>query len=107
MITFEDFKKLEIKIGTVKSAEKVPDTDKLLRIIFDLGEEERQVIAGIAEFYPDTEALIGKQMPIVTNLEPRKLRGLESQGMIMAVDVEGKAILLHPDQQVPPGSIIR
>lgn len=107
MITFNDFKKLEIKIGTVISAEKIPDADKLLKIIFDLGDEQRQIIAGIAEQFPDPAVLIGKQMPIITNLEYRKFRGHESQGMIMAADVDGKPILLHPKKKIPPGSIVR
>ena len=107
MITFEDFKKLEIKIGTVISAEKVPEADKLLKIIFDIGEgEHKQIIAGIAESYPDPTQLAGKQMPILTNLEPRKLRGYESQGMMLAVDDNGKPVLMHPEKQTTPGSII-
>jgi len=106
--TIEDFKKLEIKIGKVISAEKVPDTDKLVKFIFDVGEDEnRQVIAGVAEFFEDLSELVGKEMPVLTNLEPRKLKGQESQGMILAVDVEGKPVLLHPQKEVPAGSIVR
>ena len=71
MITFEDFKKLDIRVGKVISVEKIPNADKLLKIIFDLGEEQRQIIAGIAEYYPNFEELIGKEMPIVVNLEPK------------------------------------
>ena len=107
MITFDDFKKLEIKIGTVVSAEKIPDADKLLKIIFDLGSEQRQIIAGIAEQFPDPAILVGKQMPIITNLEYRKIRGYESCGMILAADVDGKPILLHPQKKVLAGSIVR
>lgn len=108
MITFEDFKKLDIKIGTVVSAEKIPGADKLLKLIFDVGaEEQRQIIAGIAEVYPDPSLLIGKQMPILLNLEPRMLRGFESQGMMLAVDDQDKPVLLHPEHDMPPGSIIR
>ena len=107
MITFEDFKKLDIRVGKVISVEKIPNADKLLKIIFDLGEEQRQIIAGIAEYYPNFEELIGKEMPIVVNLEPRKFKGFESHGMIMAADVNGSPVLLHPDKMVPPGSIVR
>jgi len=100
-------KKLEIRIGKVKSAEKIPDTDKLLKLVFDLGDEERQIIAGIAESFNDPSKLIGKEMPILTNLEPRTFRGHTSHGMILAVDDNGHPILLHPETQVPPGSIVR
>ena len=107
MITFDDFKKLDIKIGKVVSAEKVPDADKLIKLIFDMGDEKRQIIAGIAEFYPDLETLVGKEMPILVNLEPRILRGQESQGMLLAADADGQPVLLHPDKDIPPGSIVR
>ena len=106
MITFDDFKKLDVRIGRVTAAEKVEGTEKLLRLEVDLGTEQRQIVAGIAESYlPDQ--IVGKLVPIVANLEPRKIRGVESRGMILAVDVEGKPILLHPDREVPPGSLVR
>ena len=107
MITFDDFKKLEIKIGKVVSAEKIPEADKLIRLVIDLGAERRQIIAGIAEIIDNPEKLVGKEMPVLVNLEPRKLRGYESQGMILAADVEGRPVLLHPENEVPPGSIVR
>lgn len=107
MITIDDFKKLEIKIGKVKSVEKVEGADKLLKFIFDLGGEERQILSGIAQFYTDLESLVGKEMPILVNLEPRVIRGLESRGMVLCADMEGRAVLLHPDQEVPPGSIVK
>jgi methionine--tRNA ligase beta chain len=106
MVTFEEFSKLEIKIGTVTVAEKVQGADKLIRLELDVGGETRQVVAGIAEDYAAAQ-LIGKQMPVLVNLEQRKVRGVESQGMILAVDVKGKPILLTPDEQVPPGSKVR
>ena len=106
MITFDDFKKLDIRIGRVTAAEKVEGTEKLLRLEIDLGTEQRQIVAGIAESYlPDQ--IVGKQIPLVVNLETRKLRGVESQGMILAADVEGNAVLLHPERDVPPGSLVR
>lgn len=107
MISFDDFKKVEIKIGRVLSAEKVPDADKLLKLVFDLGGEERQVIAGIAEVFPDPSVLVGREMPVVVNLEPRMLRGLESQGMILAASADGRPVLLSPNEDVPPGSPVR
>ncbi len=107
MITFEDFAKLEIRIGKVIAAEKIPDADKLVKLIFDFGNEERQIIAGIAEFFENPSVLIGKQMPVLMNLEPKKFKSYESQGMILAVDVDGRPVLLFPDEKVPAGSIVR
>jgi methionine--tRNA ligase beta chain len=106
MITFDDFMKLDIRIGTVTGANKVEGADKLIRLEIDLGEEHRQVVAGMAPTYTPEE-FIGKQVPILVNLEPRKLRGLESQGMILAADVDGKPVMLMPDKTVPPGSLVR
>lgn len=105
MITFDDFQKLDIRIGRVISAEKVPDTDKLLKLIFDFGTEQRQIIAGIAETYK-AEDLIGMQMPVLVNLEPKKLRGFESQGMILAVDEDSKTAILSPNFKVSLGARI-
>lgn len=105
-ITFKDFKKLEIKIGTIEKAEPVEGSEKLIKLEVGLGEEKRQIIAGIAQFY-SPENLVGKQVPVLTNLEPKVMMGLESQGMILAAEVDEKAVLLHPDQVVPPGSTIR
>jgi methionine--tRNA ligase beta chain len=106
MINFDDFNKLDIRIGTILEAEKVEGADKLLKLTVDLGEEKRTLVAGIAETYKPEE-IIGKQLPILANLEPKKLRGIESNGMILAVDIEGKATLIHPDKKVPNGSKIR
>jgi methionine--tRNA ligase beta chain len=106
MITYDDFIKLDIRIGTVTSAEKVQGTDKLIRLEIDLGEGTRQVVAGMALTYTP-EDFIGKQVPILVNLEPRKLRGVESQGMILAADDGGKPIMLIPEREVPPGSAVR
>lgn len=106
MVTFDDFMKLDIRIGTVTAADKVPGADKLIRLELDMGGETRQVVAGMAPAYAPEE-FIGKQVPILVNLEPRKLRGIESQGMILAADVEGKPVMLIPDKEVPPGSVVR
>jgi len=108
MITYEDFQKLEIKIGKIKSASKAEGTDKLLKLIFDIGNtEERQIMSAIAEYFPDPGVLVGKEMPILTNLEPRTFRGYESQGMIIAADLDGYPILLHPEKEIPPGSPVK
>lgn len=107
MITYEDFKKLDIRIATIESAERIEGADKLLKLILDLGAEKRQILAGIAEFVEDPQSLVGKQIPVLVNLEPRKMRGEESQGMMLAADVDGKPILLHPETNTPAGSIVR
>jgi methionine--tRNA ligase beta chain len=106
VITFDDFKKLDIRIGKVVAAEKVTGTDKLLKLEVDLGTEKRQLIAGIAGAY-SPEQIIGKEIPVLMNLEPRTIRGIESHGMILAVDVAGEPVIIHPEKEVPPGSIIR
>lgn len=106
MITFEDFEKLDIRIGKVVSAERIPETEKLIKLEVDLGEETRQLVAGIAGFVK-LDSLVGKELPVLVNLAPRKLRGVESQGMILAVDVNGEPVLLHPERGVPPGSTVK
>lgn len=107
MITFEEFKKMDIRIGEILSAEKIPETDKLIKLEVDLGEEKpRQIVAGIAEFFPQEQELIGKQITILANLEPRTIRGLESQGMILAVKDEDGLALLIPSKKIKSGSKI-
>lgn len=106
MITFDDFDKLDIRIGTILEAESVPETEKLLKLTIDLGDEKRIMVAGIANEYKP-EDIKGKQIPVLTNLEPKTIQGIESQGMILAVDTNGKATLLHPDKEVNNGSKIR
>ncbi len=106
MISFEDFKRLEIRIGKIVSAEKVEGTDKLLKLEVDLGEEKRQLVAGIAQNY-EPEQVVNKEVPILVNLEPRKIRGVESRGMLLAAIENDGPVLLHPDREVPPGSMIR
>ena len=104
MISYNDFKKVELKVGTVKSAEQHPDADKLLVLKVDIGEEERQLVAGLKKYY-DPEQLVGKRVIIVANLEPAKLRGLESQGMVLAAeDDEDNVCLLTTDKEIKNGS---
>jgi methionyl-tRNA synthetase len=107
-ISFEDFVKLDIKIGTIVAIEPVPDTDKLLKLTVDCGEETpRQIISGIKHFFDDIQVLVGKQAPFILNLEPRTIRGLESQGMILAAGDSEIFTLLEPEQNVPPGTPVR
>ncbi|HEX16354.1 MAG: methionine--tRNA ligase subunit beta [Deltaproteobacteria bacterium] len=105
-ISFEEFKRVELRIGKVVAAERVPGTDRLMRLELDLGGERRQVVAGIAPFY-DPGELVGRELPVVLNLEPRRIKGVESQGMILAVDAGGEVVLLQPEKEVPPGSLVR
>ena len=106
-ISIEDFAKVELRVGQVKVAEKVKGADKLLRLEVDLGTEVRQVVAGIAEAYAP-EALVGRKVVIVVNLAPRKLRGLESNGMIVAASPEGgKPILASFLEDVPIGTRLK
>ena len=105
MLKFEEFAQLEIKIATIIEAEPVPDTDKLIKLLVDLGDEQRQVVAGIAQKHTVAD-LIGKQVPVILNLEPVTLRGVESNGMIMAIDDEDISLLI-PEHTVPNGSIVK
>jgi len=104
MATIDDFSKLEFSIGTVTSAELVPETDRLLRLTVDFGEEEdRQIVSGIRNRVETPEELVGKQFPFVTNLEPRTIKGFESNGMIL---VAGETAFLSPTENVDPGTKI-
>ncbi|PIR80404.1 MAG: hypothetical protein COU25_00140 [Candidatus Levybacteria bacterium CG10_big_fil_rev_8_21_14_0_10_35_13] len=112
-ITFEDFKKIEIRIGKVVECEKVEDADKLLKLTVDFGPSagsgssriQRQIISGIAQWY-SPEDLKGKKLPFIVNLEPRKFRGHESQGMLVAMDTEDKSVLLIPAEDVKEGTLV-
>ena len=106
MITFDDFKKLDLRIGKVLSASRVEGTDKLIKLELDIGSSKKQIVVGMAEFLGPQD-LVGKQVPILVNLEPRRFRGIESHGMVLAADVDGRPVLLHPEYEVPAGSIIR
>lgn len=107
MISIDDIKKLDMRLGRVLVAEAVPDSDKLIRFELDFGEEQpRQILSAIREWYTEPEALVGKMMLFVINLEPRMIRGLESQGMLLAVG-EDKPVFLIPEEVVAPGSKVR
>ena len=106
-ISIDDFAKVELRVAQVKTAERVKGADKLLRLEVDLGTEVRQLVAGIAEAY-EPEALIGRKVVIVANLAPRKLRGLESNGMIVAASPEGgKPVLASFLEDVPIGTRLK
>ena len=108
-IGIEDFLKVELRVGEIKTAERIPKADKLLRFTIDLGEPEpRQILAGIAQYY-EPEKLIGRKVIVVANLAPRKLRGLESQGMILAASIgdEGRPILAGFLEEVPNGAKLK
>ena len=106
MINIEDFKKIDIAVGQILSAEKIPETDKLLKLSVDLGEATpRQVVSGIATYFPDPSVLVGKKTMFVANLEPRLIRGFESQGMILALSSDdGKFSLIAPAEDMLPGT---
>ena len=105
-INYEDFTKIVLQVGTVREAHKVPNADKLLRLLVDIGENEpRQILAGIAEFYMP-EHLINSQVVVVTNLKPRTLRGFTSYGMLLAIKYDATLCLVRPENTVPPGSHI-
>ena len=105
-ITYHDFAKVEIKAGKILSAEKIPDTDKLLKLSVDFAEAApRQIVSGISAYFPDPAVLVGRTAMFVTNLEPRAIRGFESNGMLFALSTnEGAFSLLEPGKDIPPGT---
>lgn len=114
-VSYEEFKKMDIRVGRIMEAEPVPETDKLLKCQIDFGEVDeegnkklRQIISGIREYYPDPNILLGKQVLYIINLEPRMIKGVESNGMLMAVDgMDNKPVFLIPELEVKPGSRVR
>ncbi len=106
LIKYDDFAKLDLRVGTVESFEEVEASEKLIKLTVNIGLNTRQILAGIKDSVKK-EDLIGKQIVIVANLEPRKMAGLESQGMILAGDVDGKAIIISPTQTLENGTIVR
>ena len=104
-IPYEDFAKLDIRIGTVIAAELVPDTDKLIKCTVDFGEEmgQRTIVSGIAE-WKKPEELVGRQFPYIVNLTPRMLRGIESRGMLLAASDQSGVALIAPEREVPRGT---
>jgi methionyl-tRNA synthetase len=106
LIDIDAFMKIQLRTAKVEFAERVPKADRLLRLIVDLGGEKRQIVAGIAGSY-SPEQLVGKTIVIVANLKPAKLRGIESQGMLLAADPGDGAIVVTFDNEVAPGTRVR
>lgn len=113
-ITYDDFKKLDIRMGTILEVSVVEDADKLLRCQVDVGDRDaegnvvpRQILSGIREYIEDPQTLVGKSFPYLVNLEPRTIRGHESQGMILAGMSDETLMLLEPSTHVPPGTKIK
>jgi methionyl-tRNA synthetase len=114
MINYDEFKKVEIRACKILTAEKIPETDKLLRLTVDCGDKDavtgaalppRQIVSGISAYFPDPAVLVGKVCMFVTNLEPRMIRGFESNGMLFAVSTpEGGFSLLEPNATIPAGT---
>jgi len=105
-VSFEDFQRLDIRIAKILKVDEVEGADKLLKLTLDVGElGERIIAAGIKKWYTPDD-LVGKFVPYLANLEPKNLKGIESQGMLLAAGGD-EAILLHPDKEVDPGVIVR
>ena len=129
MITYDEFKKVEIRAGKILTAEKIPDTDKLLRLTVDFAEMKevigptgpagepglktlipsvRQIVSGISAYFPDPTVLVGKTCMFVTNLEPRMIKGFESNGMLFALsDESGNFSILEPNSTIKPGTLAK
>ena len=103
MITIDRFRELDLKVATVTAAEPHPNADRLLVLRVDLGGEQRQIVAGIRAHYPP-ETLVGRQVVVVANLEPAMLRGVESQGMLLAASDGERVVVLSPEKTVNPGA---
>src|SRR6266550_8121213 len=103
MISIDEFRKIELRVATIRSAEPHPNADKLMVLQIDLGSEQRQICAGIRSHYT-AEELVGRQIVVVANLETAKLRGLDSQGMLLAASDEDRVIILTPEKTVQPGA---
>jgi methionyl-tRNA synthetase len=106
MITYEDFRKVELKTATIKEVKLHPNADKLYVVTVDINGVARQVVAGIRPFYPE-DALVGKQVVVVENLLPAVIRGVESQGMILAASDESGISVVSPDRRVQDGSLVK
>jgi methionyl-tRNA synthetase len=111
MIAYDDFAKVEIRVGEVKSVDLIDGADKLLRCMVDVGDRDaegapvyRQILSGIREYVTDPQSLVGKKFPYVVNLAPRTIRGFESNGMILAAKHEAILALFEPSVDIPPGT---
>ena len=105
-ITFADFQKLDFQVGTIISAERLENSDKMIKMQIDLGEEKRQILAGLGKDY-NIDELIGKQLVVLVNLMPKKIMGEKSQGMLLAADIGGKPVIISPESTVSSGTTVR
>ena len=106
MATIEDFKKLNLRIATVKAVQEHPNADRLYLVTVDLGGEDRQLVAGIRRHYSPPE-LVGKQVVVVENIAPAVIRGVESRGMLLAAQDGERCVVVTPEKEVAPGSVVR
>ena len=105
-VTYDDFKKLDIRVGSILEVEKIPCKTRIIKGVVDLGEEKRDVIIGGAEFY-EPQDLVGKTVIVIANLETKKIAGIESNAMLLAADVDNKPFWLTVDSNVPAGTKIK
>lgn len=105
-ITIDEFKRMDLRVGEILQAEPVEGTQKLLKLEVDIGTEKRQMIAGMADVYPP-ETLIGKKLIVIANLQPATIRGIESQGMLLAADLNGQPVIPFFREDVPAGTTVR
>ena len=106
MITIDEFQKVELRVGTVMAAGPHPNADRLLVLQVRVGDEDRQIVAGIRAHY-DPAALVGRQIVVVANLQPVKLRGVESQGMMLAASADDRLVFVTPERPIPAGAPVR
>ena len=104
-ISYDEFRRIKLKVATILKAESLEKSKNLIKLQIDIGEEKRQILAGIKKFY-DPEELVGRQIVVIVNLEPATLMGEKSDGMLLAADIDGEPILLSTDKEVPPGTEI-
>ena len=106
IVTFDEFKKMDFRVGEILKAERVPGTDKLLQIEVNIGTEKRTMVAGVGDTYSADE-LVGKKLVVIVNLKPAVIRGIESQAMLLAAEVGGKAIIPFFDRDVSAGAKVK
>jgi len=106
MISFDEFQKMDLRIGKIKTAERIEGSDRLIKLRVDVGNELRHIVAGISESY-NVADLINKNIVVLMNLEPKILKGVKSDGMLLAADVDGSPVLLTTERDVPSGIRIR
>ena len=106
MASIDDFRKLDLKVGEIMKVELHPNADRLWLLRVRIGEEEREIVAGIRQFYP-ADKLVGKKVVVVSNLEPATIRGVVSEGMLLAASANDRVVLIAPDEDVPSGAVVK